>query len=79
VEVVAPNTNFVKGGVLIRFVTNLGCGSGGVLEGRTLNTSFELRTTNGVYQSNNDYSCEHDYRLTVDEFNNYWRVQKYEC
>jgi hypothetical protein len=43
--VVAPNTNFVKGGILIGFATNLGCGSGGVLKGRNLNRSSRLPTT----------------------------------
>jgi len=32
--VVAPNTNFVKGGILIGSATNLGCGSGGVSKER---------------------------------------------
>jgi hypothetical protein len=43
--VVAPDTISVKGGVLIRFATNLACGLGRVLEGRTLSTSFELLAT----------------------------------
>ncbi len=42
---VAPNTNVVKGGVLIRAATNLGCGSGGVPMGRNLNGSLGLPTT----------------------------------
>jgi hypothetical protein len=37
--IVAPNTNFVKGGVLIGFVANLGYGLGGVSMGRNLNKS----------------------------------------
>jgi hypothetical protein len=35
--VVAPNTNFVRGGVLIGSTLNLGHGLGGVLVGRNLN------------------------------------------
>ncbi len=42
--VVAPNTNFVRGGIFIRFVMNLDCGLGRVLERRTLNRSYELLT-----------------------------------
>jgi len=40
--IVAPNTNFVKCGILIGSTTNLGCGSNGVLEGRNLNRSSRL-------------------------------------
>jgi hypothetical protein len=40
--VVAPNTNSIKGGILIGFVMNLGCGSGGVLVGRNLSKSSRL-------------------------------------
>jgi len=43
--VVAPNTNFVKGGILIRYATNLGCGSSGVSEGKNLNRSSGLPTS----------------------------------
>jgi hypothetical protein len=43
--VVAPNTNFVKGGILIGFATNLGCESGRVSKGRNLNRSSRLPTT----------------------------------
>ncbi len=42
--IVAFNTNFVKGGILIGFATNLGCGSGGVSKGRNLNRSSGLPT-----------------------------------
>jgi len=42
--VVAPNTNFVRGGILIGSVMNLGCGLGRVLEQRTLNRSYGLLT-----------------------------------
>ncbi len=34
--VVAPNTNVVRGGILIGFATNLGSGSGGVLARRNV-------------------------------------------
>ncbi len=37
--VVAPTTNFVKNGILIGSITNLGCGPGGVLTGRNLSKS----------------------------------------
>jgi len=55
--VVAPNTNFVRGGVLIGSTLNLGHGLGGVLVGRNLNWSLGLPsptigivgTPNGVY------------------------------
>jgi len=40
--VVAPNTNVVKGGVLIGFATNLGRGSNRVSTGRNLNRSLGL-------------------------------------
>jgi hypothetical protein len=40
--VVAPKINFVKGGILIESVTNLGCGLGGVLAGRNFNTSSRM-------------------------------------
>jgi hypothetical protein len=40
--VVAPNTNFVRGRILIGFVTNLGHGSGGVLAKRNLNRSSRI-------------------------------------
>ncbi len=47
--VVAPNINFVGGGILIGFITNLGHGSGMVLMGRNLNKSSRLPTsTNGI-------------------------------
>jgi hypothetical protein len=47
--VVAPNTNVVKGGVLIGYTTNLGRGLGGVSIGRNFNKSFGLPTaTTGV-------------------------------
>jgi hypothetical protein len=42
--IVAPNTNYVKGGVLIGSTTNLGCGLEGVLEGKILSRSSELPT-----------------------------------
>jgi len=68
--VVAPNTNVVKGGVLIGFATNLDSGLGGILAGRNLSQSLALPiattgvvrdTRDGVYQSDNDYSCEQDW------------------
>jgi hypothetical protein len=37
--IVAPSTNVVKGGILIRSTTNLGCGLGGVLVERILSRS----------------------------------------
>jgi hypothetical protein len=40
--VVAPNTNVVRGGVLIGFATNLGCGLSRVLAGRNLSRSLGL-------------------------------------
>jgi hypothetical protein len=43
--IVAPNTNVVKGGILIRFVANLGHGSNGVLVGRNLNKSSGILIT----------------------------------
>ncbi len=47
--VVAPNTNVVRGGVLIRFATNLCHGSSRILAGRNLSRSLGLpTTTNGV-------------------------------
>ncbi len=42
---VAPNMNVVKGGVLIRFATNLGSRSGGVSARRNLNWSLALPMT----------------------------------
>ncbi len=42
---IAPNTNFVKGGILIGFTTNLGHGSSRVLTRRNLNGSLGLPTT----------------------------------
>jgi hypothetical protein len=42
--IVAPNTNYVRGGVLIGYAMNLGCGFEGVLEGNFLSRSFELPT-----------------------------------
>ncbi len=39
---VAPNTNVVKGGILIRYVTNLCNGLGGILAGRNLSRSLTL-------------------------------------
>ncbi len=50
--VVAPNTNVVRGGVLIGSVTNLGSGSSGVLARRNLSWSSTLpRITAGVVGS----------------------------
>jgi hypothetical protein len=47
--VVALDTNVVKGGVLIGYVTSLGCGLGGILIGRNLNRNSGLPiTTIGV-------------------------------
>lgn len=43
--VVAPNTNFVRSGILIRFIMNLGHGLGRVLVGRNLNKSLRLPTS----------------------------------
>jgi len=43
--IVAPNTNFVRGGILTGFAMDLGRGSGGVLMGRNLNRSFTLPAT----------------------------------
>ncbi len=43
--VVAPNTNSIKGGILIEFATNLGCGSGGVLVEMNLNENSQLLAT----------------------------------
>jgi hypothetical protein len=40
--ILAPNTNFVRGKVLIGFATNLGCGLGGVLMGRNLKKSLGI-------------------------------------
>jgi hypothetical protein len=40
--ILAPNTNFVKGKVLIGFATNLGYGLGGVLMGRNLKRSLGI-------------------------------------
>jgi hypothetical protein len=40
--IVAPNTNFVRGGVLIGSITNLGCGLGGVSMERNMNRSLGL-------------------------------------
>jgi hypothetical protein len=40
--VVAPNTNVVRDGILIRFTTNLGNGSNGVPARRNLNQSLTL-------------------------------------
>lgn len=44
--IVAPNTNVVRGGVLIGFVANLGCGSSKVSMGRNLNRNLGIPTTN---------------------------------
>jgi hypothetical protein len=46
--IVAPNTNFVRGGVLIGSITNLGCGLGGVSMERNNHWSC-WDTPNGVY------------------------------
>ncbi len=43
--VVAPSMNVVRGGALIGFATNLGCGLSRVLKGRKLNKSLGLPTT----------------------------------
>jgi hypothetical protein len=43
--VVAPNTNVARGGILIRYVVNLGHGLGRVSAGRNLNWSSGLPTT----------------------------------
>ncbi len=40
--VVPPNTNVVRGGVLIGYATNLGHGLGGISVGRNLNQSSRL-------------------------------------
>jgi hypothetical protein len=86
--IVAPNTNVVRSGVLIRFATNLGRGLGGVSIGKNLNWNSGLPISNywsswdtpdGVYQSNNDYSCEQDCKSTTYELNGCWRVYKYKC
>jgi len=42
--VIAPNTNFVRGGILIKFATNLGHGLGGILKGRNLSRNSGLPT-----------------------------------
>jgi hypothetical protein len=42
---VTPNTNFVRGGILIGFAANLGHGLGGLSEGRNLSKSSRLPTT----------------------------------
>jgi hypothetical protein len=63
--VVALATNFVKGGVLTRFIMNLCHGSRGVLARKNLNRSSRILiattkvvgTPNGVHQFNNDYFC----------------------
>jgi hypothetical protein len=50
--IVAPNTNFVKGGVSIRFTTNLGHGSSKALVRRNMNRSLGLlATTIGVVRT----------------------------
>jgi hypothetical protein len=43
--IVAHNTNYVRGGILTEFATNLSRGLGGVLEGKTLSINFELLAT----------------------------------
>jgi len=43
--VVTPSMNVVRGGALIRFATNVGCGLSRVLKGRKLNKSLGLPTT----------------------------------
>jgi hypothetical protein len=43
--IVAPNTNVVRGGVLIGSVANLGCGTSGISIERNLNRSSGLLTT----------------------------------
>ncbi len=43
--IVTPNTNFVRGGVLIGSTTNLGHGSNEVSMGRNLSMSLKLSTT----------------------------------
>jgi hypothetical protein len=40
--VVAPNTNVVRGGILIRIVENLGHGFGIIFIGKNLNRSLEI-------------------------------------
>jgi hypothetical protein len=44
-NVVAPNTNFIRGGVLIGSSMNLSCGLGGVSMGRNLSRSSEILVT----------------------------------
>jgi len=43
--IVAPITNFLKGGILIGFLKNLGHGSGNVLTKRNLNRNSKLSTS----------------------------------
>jgi hypothetical protein len=43
--IVPPNTNVVRGEILIGFTTNLGCGSGGVSARRNLSQSLGLPIT----------------------------------
>jgi hypothetical protein len=46
--IVAPATNFVRSGILVRFATNLGCGSGGVLVKRNLNKRSGILVTTTI-------------------------------
>ncbi len=65
---VVPTMDVVRRGVLIGSTTKMGNGSCGVLTGRKLSGSTTLPinywscwdTSNGLYQSNIDYSCEYD-------------------
>jgi hypothetical protein len=64
--VVTPNTNFVKGEILIGSTTNLGHGLNRVLAKRNLSGSLATNnnhwsywgTLDGVYQYNNEHSCK---------------------
>jgi hypothetical protein len=44
--IIGPNTNVVRGGVLIGFVANLGHGSSEVSMGRNLSRNLGIPTTN---------------------------------
>jgi hypothetical protein len=84
--VVAPIMDVVRRGILIGSIIKLGSGSGGVSTRRNLSINFTnnnyyncCNTSNGVYQSNNDHSCEQDCRSTTNELNGCLRVQKCKC
>ncbi len=82
-----PSVNVVRKGIIIGSGINLSQGLGAFSMRWKLSRSSRLLAMNIrvvgtpqiVFISNNDYSCIENYRHTIDELNNYWRVHKYKC